>query len=528
MARGGDKVVLNILRTLDQPELEIDSKEVMLRQPAICGHQFDVIAQDRLWHAQLGKESKKITAKEGSVLRIARQLCGYFAILHDLAHSTLRVQMSDESTGKLILLELIYFVVFRITTVHETLARRINDWRNKGKNQGSYHIDLYALEIVYQSTRNRGPLAWSIPDGHALHPLQKMVEALKDRAVYFLSQMERCECALSASCCNGRKLPGNPTLSFVRSRQPLPAILTIGYERVCDISLPWLKHDPLIGDYLPQSILEVLLFEGTMEDVYKSASKGRRFSATDRSSTKASVRMFSVQSKAPFPKIYAQSEYGGKQDLDLEDPIRDDALDSIDQFMKNFAYASNEEPVSFSGYASSSGGILGLNSFDRLTDLTHFSFDPPSYPTALLIQDADQQPTEQYPNLPEQKLEQTKSNSNPCFGVRSLQRSSYTHSSTQTKARAQKHGLTSSISSSGRSSSSPSSSPPPKKRRKKLDRAPSPSNDNSTPPQIENGTWTMLGLNFSWPCEYLGGMLCSRYCKHAREPDALQSSRTSR
>ena len=77
-----------------------------------------------------------------------------------------------------------------------------------------------------------------------------MVEALKTRAAYFLWQIERCECALSATRSHGRKLPGNPTLSFVRSKQPLPAVLTIGYERVCDVSIPWLNCEPLSSDYL--------------------------------------------------------------------------------------------------------------------------------------------------------------------------------------------------------------------------------------------------------------------------------------
>ena len=102
---------------------------------------------------------------------LARQLCGYFAILHDLAHSMLLVQLNDEVTSKLILLEMIYFIVFKITTIHETLAQRITAWRDSRRTRSSYHIDLYALEIVYRFLRNRGPLSWNIPDGHVLHPL---------------------------------------------------------------------------------------------------------------------------------------------------------------------------------------------------------------------------------------------------------------------------------------------------------------------------------------------------------------------
>ena len=79
--------------------------------------------------------------------------------------------MNDEATSKLILLEMIYFIVFRITTIHETLARQITGWRDSRRTGTSYHIDLYTLEIVYRFLRDRGPLSWNIPDGHVLHPL---------------------------------------------------------------------------------------------------------------------------------------------------------------------------------------------------------------------------------------------------------------------------------------------------------------------------------------------------------------------
>ena len=44
----GEKVVLNVLGTLDQPDLRIDAEGGLVRQPAVCGVQFDAITQDRL------------------------------------------------------------------------------------------------------------------------------------------------------------------------------------------------------------------------------------------------------------------------------------------------------------------------------------------------------------------------------------------------------------------------------------------------------------------------------------------------
>ena len=65
---GNEKVVFSVLGTLDQPDLKIDAEEDLVRPPAVSGIQFDVIAQDCLWHGRLSNESKKMTVEEVSIL----------------------------------------------------------------------------------------------------------------------------------------------------------------------------------------------------------------------------------------------------------------------------------------------------------------------------------------------------------------------------------------------------------------------------------------------------------------------------
>ena len=78
-----------------------------------------------------------------------------------------------------------------------------------------------------------------------------MLKLLNDRSGYFLSQLERCECVLSARKAEGRRVPNNQTLVFVRDEQSrLPGNLVIGYERQADGYLPWkVNRDPLFDGH---------------------------------------------------------------------------------------------------------------------------------------------------------------------------------------------------------------------------------------------------------------------------------------
>lgn len=66
-------VVLNVLKTLEQPEVLSGGEQRSVRQPALCQLQFDQLVQDRVWSGHVGCE-EDFTAEEVSKLfRLAMQ-----------------------------------------------------------------------------------------------------------------------------------------------------------------------------------------------------------------------------------------------------------------------------------------------------------------------------------------------------------------------------------------------------------------------------------------------------------------------
>ncbi len=57
-------VTLDVLGTVDQPEILSKGEKATLRQPAVCDLQFDVIARDQIWSRQLGNKKVKATVEE--------------------------------------------------------------------------------------------------------------------------------------------------------------------------------------------------------------------------------------------------------------------------------------------------------------------------------------------------------------------------------------------------------------------------------------------------------------------------------
>ena len=105
------------------------------------------------------------------VLRIARQFCGYFAILHNLHTTSISNISLDELINKLAGLELIYSVVYQMTTLHTDLASRIQAISSSADRGQPYHIALYALEIVYRGMTSYGIIDWDLPKHHVLFTL---------------------------------------------------------------------------------------------------------------------------------------------------------------------------------------------------------------------------------------------------------------------------------------------------------------------------------------------------------------------
>lgn len=74
-----------------------------------------------------------------------------------------------------------------------------------------------------------------------------MLKLLNTRSDHFLSQLGRYECALSARKLEGRRVPNNQTLVFVRDEKSrLPGSLVIAYQGHSNIFIPWrTDFDPL-------------------------------------------------------------------------------------------------------------------------------------------------------------------------------------------------------------------------------------------------------------------------------------------
>jgi len=104
-------------------------------------------------------------------LDLARKFCGYLAILHDLEESEIRIDLEDELSGKVVALEIVYFIVFRMTETYQSLARCVENLLDTKTINSNPYVVFYALEVVYRCVRKKQHLTWNLPDHHILHPL---------------------------------------------------------------------------------------------------------------------------------------------------------------------------------------------------------------------------------------------------------------------------------------------------------------------------------------------------------------------
>lgn len=246
-------------------------------------------------------------------------------------------------------------------------------------------------------------------------------------------------------------------------------------------------------------------------DTLETVSKARRYSEVDRASSRANVRMFSIQRKEPLPKIYAQSEDGWDRGSDWANITIDDITDkcSLANFHKAcddilLQYRTSEHSVSSLDNVTCSGGTFDPNSLISVAESQiGGSITPSSYPTELFLEGES--------SFLEQRFEQTVADSEPVGVEQSCYIDSYTQTDSALRERTRKHRRTYSVSSSGHSSSFSLQS---SKKKKKCSTLVSSSDSHNTHSTYYNRTMNIL--NSLWPCDYFRGRLCSQYCKHSR------------
>lgn len=66
-------VVLNVIETLEQPEVLSGDEQESIRQPALCQLQFDQLVQDRVWSGHVGCEGNFTAGEVSQFFRFAMQ-----------------------------------------------------------------------------------------------------------------------------------------------------------------------------------------------------------------------------------------------------------------------------------------------------------------------------------------------------------------------------------------------------------------------------------------------------------------------
>jgi hypothetical protein len=107
------------------------------------------------------------------VFQIARDFCGYYAILHNLRGATITSSLPilDELATKLVALELIYTIVCRLTDLLDNLIEKIQALPKSKEGTKRYAVALYGLEIVYGCMKSYPKLEWEFPHDQTLFSL---------------------------------------------------------------------------------------------------------------------------------------------------------------------------------------------------------------------------------------------------------------------------------------------------------------------------------------------------------------------
>ena len=183
-------VVLNPIKTLEQPATCSTGQSQPLREPGICLEQLDSVVRDHMWRSVIkdlgeGKLSRgevgvpeicsltrTDTCEQREVLAITRLFCGYFAMLYDLHRTVIHTQCGEELEAKLVALELVYAIGFRLQRLFAELASK-SQVLLQAHVTGLRHrnVIVYALEIVYRGMKKCGTLDWGLSEDHVLHPM---------------------------------------------------------------------------------------------------------------------------------------------------------------------------------------------------------------------------------------------------------------------------------------------------------------------------------------------------------------------
>jgi hypothetical protein len=66
-------VDLNVLKTLEQPEILSGGEHKSIRQPALCQQQFDQLVQNRVWSGHVGWNGDFTAGEVSTFFRLAMQ-----------------------------------------------------------------------------------------------------------------------------------------------------------------------------------------------------------------------------------------------------------------------------------------------------------------------------------------------------------------------------------------------------------------------------------------------------------------------
>ena len=87
------------------------------------------------------------------------------------------MEYGDGLTVKLIASEIVYFLVFRMATIHQSLASYAKSLVQAAKIDDNLCIVLFALEIIYRRLRTHGHMSWNLSRDTLLHPLVSLPNA---------------------------------------------------------------------------------------------------------------------------------------------------------------------------------------------------------------------------------------------------------------------------------------------------------------------------------------------------------------
>ena len=87
------------------------------------------------------------------------------------------MEYGDGLTVKLIASEIVYFLVFRMAMIHQSLASYAKFLVQAARIGNNLYIVLYALEIIYRRLRTHGHVSWNLSKDTVLHPLVGLPDA---------------------------------------------------------------------------------------------------------------------------------------------------------------------------------------------------------------------------------------------------------------------------------------------------------------------------------------------------------------